>query len=266
MRDKVAEHVLVANVDLILVTAAAGRDWNARRLERYLALVADSGAEGLVVITKADLCPEPESLAASTRAIAGPMSVVMTSALTGLGMEALSRALPAGKTAILIGSSGSGKSSLLNALAGKELSRVQEVRAADEKGRHTTSTSSLYVLPGRALVIDSPGLREVQLWTEAEDVDAVFPEIAELGALCRFMDCAHGSEPGCAVREAAASGRLDASRLEAWRKLRLELELLGRRSGPRSLKILGHFEAEEGRRLKAYLRSEPRQPRSGSLD
>ena len=254
-RDKVEEQVLVANVDLVVIVAAAGQDWNARRIERYLALAHDSGAEALVVVTKADLAPDPAQLVARTREIAPGIEVLALSALSGYGMAGLVARLESGKTAVLIGSSGSGKSTLLNRLAGAWLQSVQDVRADDHKGRHTTSKRSIFVLPSGALLIDTPGLREVQLWTDEEDVDAAFPEIEALAADCRFRDCGHGEEPGCAVRKALAEGRIDARRLDAWLKLRMELRLLKERRGPITLAARRHRLMEEGRRFKSGLKN-----------
>jgi ribosome biogenesis GTPase len=254
-RDRVEEQVLVANVDLVVIVAAAGQDWNARRIERYVALAHDSGARVLVAVTKIDLSSDPEALVARTREAAPGIDVIALSALTGHAMENLAARLEPGKTAVLIGSSGSGKSSLLNRLSGENLQAVQDVRADDHRGRHTTSSRSLFVLPSGALLVDTPGLREVQLWTEEEDVDAAFPEIEALAAGCRFKDCRHGREPGCAVRLALAEGRIDGKRLEAWLKLRLELSLLRTRGGPGAIASLRYRPMEEGRRFKARLRN-----------
>jgi len=254
-RDKVEEQVLVANVDLVVIIAAAGQDWNARRIERYLALAHDSGAEVLVAVTKADLAPDPEALAARTRKVAPGIEVLALSALWGLGMDGLAARLEPGKTAVLIGSSGSGKSTLLNRLAGVPIQSVQDVRADDHKGRHTTSRRSIFVLPSGALLVDTPGLREVQLWTDEADVDAAFPEIENLAAGCRFRDCSHGDEPGCAVRKALAEGRIDGKRLDAWLKLRVELQLLKERGGPGSLAARHYRSVEEGRRFKSRLKN-----------
>jgi ribosome biogenesis GTPase / thiamine phosphate phosphatase len=255
-RDKVEEQVLVANVDLVVIIAAAGLDWNARRIERYLALAHDSGAKAAVVVTKADLAAEPETLLKETKAIAPGVEVLALSALSGYGMEEFAALLEPGKTAVLIGSSGSGKSTLLNRLAGNPIQAVQDVREDDHKGRHTTSSRSLFILPSGALLIDTPGLREVQLWTDKGDVDAAFPEIEALAARCRFRDCSHGDEPGCALRQALKEGLIDEDRFEAWRKLRLELSLLRLRGGPASPKAVRNQSIKRERKFKARLRNE----------
>ncbi|MFA6008110.1 MAG: ribosome small subunit-dependent GTPase A [Candidatus Shapirobacteria bacterium] len=230
--DKVEEQVLVANIDTAIIVAAAGQDWNARRIERYIALVIDSGARPVVVITKADLAEDIDELIHRTRGLAPSLPVFAVSALTGQGLDRFDEYLLPGVTAVLVGSSGAGKSTLLNRLAGRDLQRVQDIRADDHKGRHTTSVRTLFRLPSGALLIDTPGLREIQLWTSEEDVDATFPEIEALAALCRFRDCTHDSEPGCAVREAIESCAIADDRVAAWRKLRREIEALERRQDP----------------------------------
>ncbi len=230
--DRVEEQVLVANIDTAIIVAAAGQDWNARRIERYIALVIDSGARPVVAITKADLVEDIGDLVHRTRSLAPALPVFAVSALTGQGMDRFDEFLLPGVTAVLVGSSGAGKSTLLNRLAGGALQRVQDIRADDHKGRHTTSVRTLFRLPSGALLIDTPGLREIQLWTSEDDVDATFPEIEALAAACRFRDCSHDSEPGCAVREAIESGMVADERVAAWRKLRREIEALERRQDP----------------------------------
>jgi len=230
--DKVEEQVLVANIDTAIIVAAAGQDWNARRIERYIALVIDSGARPVVVITKADLAENIDELIHRTKSLAPGLPVFAVSALSGQGLEKFDEFLLPGVTAVLVGSSGAGKSTLLNRLAGRDLQRVQDVRADDHKGRHTTSVRTLFRLPSGALLIDTPGLREIQLWTSEEDVDATFPEIEALAVSCKFRDCTHENEPGCAVREAIESGVIADDRVAAWRKLRREIEALERRQDP----------------------------------
>jgi ribosome biogenesis GTPase len=255
-RDKVQEQVLVANIDLVVIVAAAGLDWNARRMERYLALAHDSGAKAAVVVTKADLAADTETLLKETQAIAPGVEVLALSALSGFGMEKFAAILEPGKTAVLIGSSGSGKSTLLNRLAGNPIQAVQDVREDDHKGRHTTSSRSLFILPSGALLIDTPGLREVQLWTDEKDVDAAFPEIEALAARCRFKNCSHGDEPGCAVRQAIRDGLVDERRLAGWKKLRLELSLLRQSGGPASINAIRNQCIKRERKFKAGLRNQ----------
>ncbi len=230
--DKVEEQVLVANIDTAIIVTAAGKDWNPRRIERYVALVRSSGAAPVLAITKADLEADIDGLIERTRRVAPGMPVFAVSALEGRGMEKFAEHLLPGATAVLIGSSGAGKSTLLNCLAGRTLRRVHEVRADDHRGRHTTSDRSLFRLPSGALLIDTPGLRELQLWTTEDEVDGAFPEIEEQAGRCRFRDCSHSGEPGCAVGEAVDAGLIAPERLEAWRKLRRELDFLERRKNP----------------------------------
>jgi len=235
--DRVEAQVLAANVDAAFIVIAAGRDWNPRRLERYLVLARDSGVEPVVVVTKADLAGDPDALEAEAIGIAGDARCVLVCAPEGLGLDRLRESLGAGRTIVLLGSSGAGKSTLLNALAGRELARTGAVRSDDQRGRHTTTQRQLYRLPlgdgaSSALVIDTPGLRELQLWCDEEAVDAAFPDIEKLAGLCRFRDCRHDSEPGCAVRAALESGELDAGRYEGWRKLSREAAFLKTREDP----------------------------------
>ena len=231
-RDRVEAQVLAANVDSAFVVMAAGRDWNPRRLERYLALAGEAGVRAVVVITKADLAIDPEALLEEAASTAGGTERALVCAPEGRGLDSLAGMLPPGKTIVLLGSSGAGKSTLLNALAGRPLAATGEVRADDERGRHTTTHRQLYRLPGGALVIDTPGLREVQLWAEEESVDAVFEEIEARASRCRFRDCRHENEPGCAVRAALEAGDIDPGRYASWNKLRREVAFLKTREDP----------------------------------
>jgi ribosome biogenesis GTPase / thiamine phosphate phosphatase len=230
LHDRIEAQVIAANVDLALIVAAAGRDWNPRRVERYLALAAASGAKSLIVITKADIARDPSALLAEAEAVGAGTQVEMVCAPRGLGLDALCSRLRRGDTVVLLGSSGAGKSTLLNALAGEELARTSEVREDDQRGRHTTTHRQLYRLESGpaagVLVVDTPGMRELQLMASEEDVDAAFPEIEELAASCRFRDCGHDGEPGCAVLEALEEGSLDRGRYEGWRKLAKEAAFL----------------------------------------
>ncbi len=231
-RDRIDEQVIAANVDWAFIVGAAGKDWNPRRAERYLTLAWESGAQPVLVITKADLAEDLEALLAQAVEAAPGAPVVALCAREGWGLEGLDPYLIPGKTAVLLGSSGTGKSTLLNALAGSELQRVQDVRADDHRGRHTTTTRTLFRLPSGALVIDTPGLREIQLWADGQAVDSSFADIEAFAESCRFRDCSHDGEPGCAVRAAVEAGDLAAERLESWRKLRREVEFLERRGDP----------------------------------
>jgi ribosome biogenesis GTPase / thiamine phosphate phosphatase len=226
MHDRIDAQVVAANVDYAFIVAAAGRDWNPRRVERYAALAAASGAEGVLVITKADLAEDASALLAEAALAAPGARTALICAPEGLGLEELSFALAPGKTVALLGSSGAGKSTLLNALAGEALAGTGGVRLDDQKGRHTTTSRRLYRLSGGALVIDTPGMRELQLWADEDEVVSAFPEIETLALECRFRDCRHESEPGCAVRAALESGDLDGGRYSGWRKLAKEAAFL----------------------------------------
>jgi ribosome biogenesis GTPase len=232
--DAVVEQPIAANIDIALLTMAVDDDFNLRRLERYLTLAWDSGATPLVVLTKSDLVGADRlaDLSAQVSSVAFGCECLATSSQTGAGLDELRAALAPGTVAILLGSSGVGKSSLLNAMAGVDLQAVSGVREFDGKGRHTTTTRRLVELPWRALLVDTPGLRELQLWGDESSLADSFPDVEEFAAQCRFTDCRHDSEPGCAVTQAAADGSLSADRLESWRRLRRELAYLARKADP----------------------------------
>jgi ribosome biogenesis GTPase / thiamine phosphate phosphatase len=224
--------VLAANVDVVFVLSSLGPDLELRRLERYLATAWESGATPVVVLTKCDLHPDAAEQALGVAAVAVGVPIVLASGVTGAGCEAVGAFLEPGTTAVLLGSSGVGKSTLANRLAGAELLRTQEVRASDERGRHTTTHRQLVLLPGGGLLVDTPGLRELQLWDAGGGgVERAFADVEELAASCRFADCAHLSEPGCAVLAAADAGELPLDRLRSWRKLQRELLWQAARQG-----------------------------------
>lgn len=237
------EQVLAANLDVVFVATSLNEDLNLRRLERYLTLAWESGAAPVVLLTKADLHPAPEAAVAEVAAVARGVDVHALSARTGEGLDAVRAHLGPGVTAALLGSSGVGKSTLVNLLLGEEVLETREIRD-DGRGRHTTTRRQLVVLPGGGLVIDTPGLREVQLWEAEEGLDEAFEDVAELAAGCRFADCAHEREPGCEVRAALEDGRLAPDRWESYRKLQRELEHLERRLDKRA-------QAEQRRRWRA---------------
>jgi ribosome biogenesis GTPase len=219
--------VVAANVDMALLSASLNADLNLRRLERYLATAYESGAQPVILLTKADACDDPEPLVASVQEIAFGVPVLAVSVRTGQGLDALSALLAPGKTAVLLGSSGVGKSTLVNALAGVEKMATKEIREADAHGRHTTTHRELILLPSGALILDTPGMRELALWDSEAGVAAAFAEttaqVEEIGLTCRFRDCAHDKEPGCAVQAALADGTLDAERWRSFQKLQKEL-------------------------------------------
>ena len=224
------EQVLAANVDAAFLLAGLDDDFSLRRLERYLTIAWDSGAQPVVVLTKTDLCPDVNDAVLAVESVAIAVPVHPVSNLTGEGLEALDAHLRPGQTVVLLGSSGVGKSTLLNRLAGTELMRTAEV-AADGTGRHTTTHRELVRLRTGTLVIDTPGLRELQFWEG--DLSAAFEDIEALAAECRFRDCAHAREPGCAVLAAVEHGRLELDRLRSWRKFQRELEAIAARTDRR---------------------------------
>jgi len=231
-----ALQVLAANVDTALIAASLNADLNLRRLERYLALAYESGAEPVVVLTKADLCADVAEAVEAVQAVAFGAPVLTVSAATGEGLTALEALLEPGRTAVLLGSSGVGKSTLVNALAGAELMATNAVREDDARGRHTTTHRELIALPSGAMILDTPGMRELGLWDAGAGVDQAFADVtAEVAALaqdCRFSDCAHEAEPGCAVRAALEDGRLDEGRWRSFQKLKRELAFEARKQDP----------------------------------
>lgn len=221
--------VIAANLDAVFVVTAMDADFSVRRVERYLAAVHAGGAMPVVVATKLDLDPDPlPKLRALERACSGA-PVIGCSVVTGVGRDDLLAFVGPGRTAAFAGSSGVGKSTLVNWLCGGEVRATGEVRAADAKGRHTTTTRDLVPLPGGGLLLDTPGMRGFAPGEDAA-LDVVFDDVAELAARCRYTDCGHGDEPGCAVTEALADGRLDPARLAAWRRLEREAAHAARRA------------------------------------
>jgi ribosome biogenesis GTPase len=223
---------LAANVDLAFIVTSLGPELEPRRIERYLVTIWESGAVPEIVLTKADRVDDPWEYVAAVEAVAVGVPVHVVSGLTGQGCDALRARLQPGVTAVLIGSSGVGKSTLVNRFAGTDRMTVKETRADDDEGRHTTSHRELIELPGGGLVIDTPGIRELQLW-DAGGIDEAFADVEDLAAACRFNDCSHESEPGCAVNAALESGALTQERYDSWRKLQRELRAIAVRADAR---------------------------------
>jgi ribosome biogenesis GTPase / thiamine phosphate phosphatase len=230
---EISEQVLVANVEVaFLVMGLDERDYNVRRLERYLTTAWEGGAEPVIVLNKSDLATDLEAQVAETESIAFGVPVHAVSAETGEGVEELRRHLCGNRTAALLGSSGVGKSSLINRLLGEERLRIADVRS-DGRGRHTTTHRELVAVPGGGVIIDTPGLRELQLWETDEGLDQAFVDVAELVLQCRFADCEHRTEPGCAIKAALADGSLSTERWESYLKLQRELARLERKLDPK---------------------------------
>lgn len=255
------EQVLAANVDLVGVVVPLDRPMSSNRLERTLVAAWDSGAVPLVILTKADLSNRFDEVVAQTVELAGAAEVLTTSADTGDGLDEVLARLRPGATAVLLGPSGAGKSSLVNALVGRAVQNTGAVRAGDGKGKHTTTSRELIPLPGGAVLMDTPGVRGFALWDAADGLDEVFGDLEELFSHCRFTDCRHGPEPGCAVQAALASGVLEERRWLSYQKMAEELALLQRRQtdASRARGRGSHHQARESAMAKDH-RNRFRQP------
>lgn len=218
------EQVVAANIDVVFLMMGLDADYNLRRIERYLTTARDGGAMPVVILNKTDVCDDVGECVAEVTAVAEGAPVIAVSIKADDQLRAIEPFLAPGRTIALLGSSGVGKSTLVNRLVGRELQRTREVRENDQKGRHTTSSRQLIILPGGALLIDTPGMRELQLEEAGDGLLSAFDDIAQLAKGCAFGDCIHGPEPDCAVRDAVAAGRLSAERLESFHKLVRELE------------------------------------------
>lgn len=228
--NETGQQVVVSNIDIVFVVQSlSGAGVNERRLERELVLAWESGARPVVVLTKADLVDDPEAVADIAREIALGVDVVVESAVTGIGIEDVRAQVGPGVTAALFGGSGVGKSTLVNRLLGEEVFETQETRAGDDRGRHTTVAREMVLVPEGGVIIDTPGMRGLALWDADEGMSAAFSDIEELAEQCRFADCRHEAEPGCAVLAAVEDGELAARRLDSWRRLTAELRQLAER-------------------------------------
>jgi len=223
--------VVAANVDTAFIVSGldGGRNFNLRRMERYLTLARESGVTPVIVLNKADVCKGPEAFVREAETVAPGLPIYAVSALTREGLGAIRNLLGPGHTAVLLGSSGVGKSALINALLEEERQAVNTVRTADLQGRHTTTRRELIMLPAGVMVIDTPGMRELQMWGEEESVSHTFRDIEELATQCRFRDCRHQREPGCAIHRAISEGVLDADRFDSYLRLQREMAHLARR-------------------------------------
>ncbi len=222
--DRHEQQVIAANIDLIFIVSGLDRDFNLRRIERYLTLVGGSGAEAVILLNKVDLCAHPERCYRDAKTIAGTIPIHMCTAKDPDQLTQLQPYLQPGRTLAMLGSSGVGKSTLLNSLLGEQRQKVAALSTADGKGRHTTSHRELFLLPSGAIMMDNPGMRELHLWGEQESLEESFADITELAQGCRFSDCRHRSEPGCAVLQAVEEGAITEARLDNYHKLVAELD------------------------------------------
>ena len=220
---------IAANIDTVFLVCGLDDDFNLRRIERYLVAIKDSGATAVIVLNKADVCPDVDAARTATVALAPSTPIHVTSCVADGGTDPLEEHLARGKTVALLGSSGVGKSTIINRLLGTDRQKTCEVRGRDSRGRHTTTRRELILMPNGGLLIDTPGMRELHLWDSTEALTEAFEDIDTLAAECRFRDCAHDQEPGCAVRAAVDDGRLEAARFDNYRRLQREGELLRRR-------------------------------------
>jgi ribosome biogenesis GTPase len=241
------EQLIVTNVDDIFVLEALAGPPNIRRIERFLTMASACGAEITVVLTKSDLCKDPAGAVETVMTACPATGVLATSSISGDGLAAIRKRVRKGRTIVLLGRSGAGKSTLINQLVGEETQPVLPVREADQKGRHATTSREMVFLKGGGIIIDTPGLRELQLWESEEGMESAFPDVEALALTCRFPDCRHETEPGCAVTQAVKNGALPASRLAGFAKLRAEVEQLTRRREKRA-------RADEQRRARRQRR------------
>lgn len=248
---RAVEQILVTNVDTVFLIMSLNADLNPRRIERYLGTLWESGAQPVIVLSKADLASDPSGAVSEIGAAAPGVEIHVLSAVTGTGVDALQPYLGPGRTVVLMGSSGVGKSTLINCLLKADVQKTMEVRSGDDRGRHATTYRRLFPLPSGGVLIDTPGMREFQLW-DAAGIDDTFEEIGQLAERCRFRDCCHESEPGCAVKQAIDDGTMESQRLSSFQKLKRELEYNDRR---KDIAALSEQKKRWKRIAKAYRRA-----------
>lgn len=257
--EQVEPQVVASNADIVLVVQSlSGGGINVGRLERELVLAWESGATPVVVLSKADLADDLEAQRTLAEDIAYGVDVIVESATTGEGVSSVAERVPPGTTAVLLGGSGVGKSTLLNRLVGADVQATGEVRESDDKGRHTTIAREIVPVPGGGVVIDTPGMRAIGLWDAEDGIGAAFPDVEELASACRFRDCRHENEPGCAVIAAVAEGELPERRLESYRRLRAELDGLARQQNEQTWRARDATGKSVSKAIKRFYSTEPK--------
>ena len=259
---KTEQQVLAANIDTAFLVSGLDGDYNPMRIERYLSITWDSSANPVVILNKADLCPDPDACVKEVESIAFGVPVLTVSATEKQGLDDLYEYLKEGTTVVFLGSSGVGKSTIINGLLGRDILKVGDVRESDNRGRHTTTHRELILLPKGGIVIDTPGLRELQMWGDEEGLKRTFDDIEALAEQCRFNDCRHNSEPGCAVRKAIEEGTLDADRFGNYLKLQRELKHLALRQNQKEKR---QSERDWDKKVRQYLKGRKKLKDKGML-
>ncbi|MEM8488795.1 MAG: ribosome small subunit-dependent GTPase A [Bacteroidota bacterium] len=255
---KTRRQVVAANINTVFLVSGLDNDFNIRRIERYLVQAAGSGAKPVILLNKMDMCADLAGCISEVQRVAGDYPIIPLSAIEGDGIDQLKAHIKPGETVAFLGSSGVGKSSLVNRLVGDAYLKTGAVREDDSRGRHTTSHRELVLLDAGGLVMDTPGMRELQLWGEEEDLQAVFSDIEELAQNCKFRDCLHDTEPGCSVQEALETGTLDADRFASYAKLKKELAYLDRRKDEASIMKARKKDKELGKLYKSVQKNNPK--------
>lgn len=256
------EQILSANIDTVFLVSGLDGDFNLRRIERYLTLSWESGVNPVLLLNKADICSNLEERLSQVESVAFGLPIHTVSATEKQGLEVLRNYFGKGQTAVFLGSSGVGKSTLINSLVGSELLKVQEIREDDSRGRHTTTSRQLIILPEGGIVIDTPGMREIQLWADEESLKKAFVDIEELASRCRFSDCKHETEPGCAIKQALEDGTLDLKRYKSYLKQQKELMSLALRKNQKESR---RADREFSKKVKVYLREKQKLRKKGLL-
>lgn len=260
--EQTAEQVLIANADVVFVMQSlSGGGINLRRLERELVVAWESGATPIIVLTKADLSDEADAQRCLAEEVSHGVDVILESAWTGVGIDEVRAMVPRGTTAAFLGGSGVGKSTLVNRLVGEEIQATGEVRESDDKGRHTTVARELVILPEGGVIIDTPGMRAIALWDAEEGMEAAFPDIEALAERCRFRDCGHADEPGCAVKRAVEEGDLAERRLESYLRLRAEMDELARRQDEKAWREKEQARKTISKAVNRYFKDHPKDKR-----